>query len=104
MAKKTKDALEIVDRRYFSSDQATAELEDARGTAQIARDVFQLRTSAELTQQELAKRAGTTHSVIARVEDDGYDELSLTLLHRVAHVLNKRIEIRFLPLARRRTA
>jgi len=46
--------------------------------------VREMRESAELTQTELAKRVGTTQSVIARLEDAEYAGHSLTMLERIA--------------------
>ena len=44
-----------------------AELEEARFSAAIARQVHSLRKGAGLTQRQLAARVGTQHSVISRV-------------------------------------
>ena len=46
--------------------------------------VREMREDAGLTQAELAKRAGTTQSVIARLEDAEYSGHSLTMLERIA--------------------
>jgi ribosome-binding protein aMBF1 (putative translation factor) len=46
--------------------------------------VREMREDAELTQTELAKRVGTTQSVIARLEDAEYAGHSLTMLERIA--------------------
>ena len=43
-----------------------------------------MREGAGLTQTELAKKVGTTQSVIARLEDSEYTGHSLTMLARVA--------------------
>jgi len=75
-----------------------AELEEARASAEVARKVYALRTTAKLTQKELAGRVGTTPSVISRLEDDDYAGHSLAMLRRIAAALNKRVEIRFVPL------
>jgi transcriptional regulator with XRE-family HTH domain len=46
--------------------------------------VREMREDAELTQTELARKVGTTQSVIARLEDAEYTGHSLTMLERLA--------------------
>ncbi len=46
--------------------------------------VREMREGAGLTQVELAKRIGTTQSVIARLEDAEYTGHSLSMLERIA--------------------
>lgn len=46
--------------------------------------VREMRDGAGLTQTELAKRVGTTQSVIARLEDAEYTGHSLSMLERIA--------------------
>ena len=99
--KRTADALEIIDRRFFGTKKAKAELEEAQAGADVARKIYALRTDADLTQSELAKLVGTSRSVISRLEDDDYEGHSLTMLRRIAAALSKRVEIRFLPIRRR---
>ncbi len=97
---KTADAVDILKRRYFDGDpKRLAELEEARASAEVARQIYQLRSRAGLTQSQLAKLIGTSHSVISRLEDDDYQGHSLAMLRRIAAALGKRVEIRFLPLA-----
>jgi len=72
--------------------------------AEIARRIYQLRTKAGLTQQELADRVGTSKSAISRLENADYEGHSLSMLKRIAEALDKRVEIRFLPAKRLRTA
>ena len=102
--KKTSDALEIIDRRFFGTAKARHELEEAEASAEVSRLIHALRTRAGLTQRELAQRVGTTHSVISRLEDDDYEGHSLTLLRRIAGALGKRVVIRFVPDRRARRA
>ncbi len=103
--KTTTDAVDILHRRYFDDrPKARAELEDARASAEVARQIYELRTRARLTQKELAKLVGTSHSVISRLEDDDYQGHSLAMLRRLAAAVGQRIEIRFLPLAGAETA
>jgi len=46
--------------------------------------VREMREDAGLTQAELARKVGTTQSVIARLEDAEYTGHSLTMLERIA--------------------
>ncbi|MGA3098685.1 MAG: helix-turn-helix transcriptional regulator [Bryobacteraceae bacterium] len=55
---------------------------------------------AGLTQRQLAKKAGTTASVIGRLEEADYEGHSLAMLRRIAEAVGKRIEIRLLPAAK----
>jgi DNA-binding XRE family transcriptional regulator len=103
--KKSSGALAFVHRRYFAGKpERLAELEEARASAAIARQVYALRSRAGLTQKELAERVGTTPSVISRLEDDDYEGHSVSMLRRIAAALNKRVEIRFLPRRGKRAA
>jgi transcriptional regulator with XRE-family HTH domain len=55
-----------------------------------------------LSQRQLAKLIGTSASVICRLEDANYEGHSLAMLNRIAAALKQRVEIRFVPAARRR--
>jgi len=97
--KATTDAVEIMHRRYFEGKpERLQELEEERANAEVARQIYGLRQAAGLTQQELAKLVGTTPSVISRLEDADYEGHSLSMLRRIAAALDKRVEIRFVPL------
>ncbi len=101
--KQSTDAVEILHRRYFEGKpERLSLLEEERANAEIARKIYELRTKAGLTQRELAKLVGTTASVICRLEDADYEGHSLGMLRRVAAALNKRVEIRFGPMKRKR--
>ena len=75
-------------------------LDRSRVNAEVAQLVYEARAGAKLTQRELARRVGTTQSVIARLEDADYEGHSLTMLKRIATALNQWLEIRFSPLPR----
>lgn len=105
MAKKkhkpTHDAVEILHRRYIKDDPETlAELEKIQADNDVARKLYKLRMEAGLSQRELAALVGTTASVICRLEDADYEGHSMAMLNRIAAALNKRVEIRFLPIKR----
>jgi DNA-binding XRE family transcriptional regulator len=99
--KTTTDAVQILHRRYFEGKpDMLAALEEARANDEVARKIFELRTKAGLTQRQLAKLVGTTPSVICLLEEADYQGHSLSLLRRIAAALNRRVEIRFVPISR----
>ena len=84
----TTDAVAILLRRYIGEDPARkASLERERILAKVARQIFELRTQAGLSQRKLAERVQTTQSVISRLEDADYESHSLSMLQRIAEVL-----------------
>jgi DNA-binding XRE family transcriptional regulator len=101
--KPTRDGIEILHRRFYEGrPERIAELEEARATAAIARRVFDLREGAGLSRRELARVAGTSEMDIRRLEEDDYDGESLEMLRKIAHALNQRVDIRLLPVRRKR--
>jgi len=97
--KSTTNALEIIDAEFFSGKpDRLGELEQARADDAVARKILDLRTRAGLSQRGLARLVGTTASVICRLEDADYEGHSLAMLNRIAAALNRRVEIRFVPL------
>lgn len=101
--RKTRDAIEIIDARYFrGKPQMQAMLAEERANSDIARKIYALRSAASLTQRQLAKLVGTTASVICRLEDADYQGHSLAMLNRIAAALNKGVKIEFVPMPRRR--
>jgi predicted transcriptional regulator len=59
--------------------------------------IYEARTKAGLTQQQLAELVGTKQPVIARLEDADYEGHSLSMLQRVASALNQRLEMHLVP-------
>mgnify|MGYP000477655568 CR=1 FL=1 len=99
--KSTTDAVEILHRRFFQGrPERLKALEEARADDEVARKIYELRRKAGLTQAQLAKMIGTTASVISRLEDADYEGHSLAMLRRIAAALNRRVEIRFVPVRR----
>jgi ribosome-binding protein aMBF1 (putative translation factor) len=94
----TSDAVEIIDRRFFAGRKdLDAFYQEESANLDVARKIYDLRTSKGLTQRQLAKLVGTTPSVICRLEDADYEGHSLAMLRRIASALNQRVEIRFVP-------
>jgi ribosome-binding protein aMBF1 (putative translation factor) len=76
------------------SSEAQAGYEEARRAYEVGREVRRQREAANLTQQQLADRAGMTQSVIARLEAGG-TEPTLATLDRVARALGLELTIAF---------
>jgi len=96
-AGKTADALRILDRITGDDPKLRTMIADATINAEVAEMLYEARTRAGLTQEELARLAGTKQPVIARLEDADYNGHSLTMLQRIAKALNRRLEIRLTP-------
>ena len=98
----TSDAVDILHRRYVRDEAGKlAALEAIRADNAVARKIYDLRTKARLSQRDLAKLVGTSASAICRLEDAEYEGHSLAMLTRIAEALDRRVEIRFLPLRHR---
>lgn len=101
--KKTTDALRILHGRYVRGNrEAEAELDEARERLRLSTRLHEMREREGLTQQEVADRAGTARSVIARLEQPGYGKHTLSTLHRVAEALGYGVKVEFVPLRKRR--
>jgi len=88
------DAVKILHNRYIGKDpKRKKSLEKERRNAQIAQMIYDLRQKLGLTQEQLAKKIGTTQSVISRLEDDNYEGHSLEILLRITSALDKNLNI-----------
>jgi len=61
----------------------------------VAVQLAALREQAGLSQTELARKLKTTQQQISRLESPGYEGHSLSMLRRVARVLNARVRVIF---------
>lgn len=99
-AKKTTDALAILDRMAGGNPELRRLADEARVNAAVAQLIYAARNDAGMSQAELAERIGTKQSVISRLEDADYEGHSLRILHRIAIALGRSVEIRFSPPAK----
>ena len=91
-----RNAVDILwDEFYEGKPDRQKDLEKARLNCEIAGMVYDLREELGLTQAELAKRVGTTQSVISRLEAQDYEGHSLSMLYRIASACGKRLKIEF---------
>ena len=89
------DAVEILDRLIGDDEGLRAMIAEEEHKLAIAQLVYDARHEASLTQQGLAALIGTRQPVIARLESADYGGQSLTMLHRIAKALGKRLEVKF---------
>ena len=93
------DALQGLYDRYVGDDpERVAAYEKAVANANVATNIYELRTQSGLSQRELAARVGTTASVICRLEDADYEGHSMAMLRRVAAAVGQRVVISFVPV------
>jgi len=79
---------ELLQDKEFYSEYIQLEDEFA-----LAAQLIKARKRANLTQEDVAKRMGTTQSVVARLES-GHPMPSLRSLKRYAQAVNGKVEIR----------
>jgi predicted transcriptional regulator len=95
---KTNDGIKIIDKMNCDDAELQEMVAVASINAEVAQLIYEVRTKAGLTQKELAELIGTKQPVIARLEDADYEGHSLSMLQKIAHVLNQRIEIHLAPI------
>jgi len=91
----TSDAAEIMELEFGDDPEYQNIRAQERAKSQAARAIYEVRIGAGLSQAQLARLAGTTQSVISRLEDSDYDRHSLAMLERIAAALHRRVEVRF---------
>lgn len=93
---KKSSAVGILHRRYIKdSPERLASLEAERLNIRVAKALYDMRKGEELSQSDLAKRVGTTQSVISRLEDAEYEGHSLSMLQKIAEALGHEISVNF---------
>ena len=99
---RTTDAVEILDRMLGDSPEIRRMMAEEEVNLDIAQLVYDARTGAGLTQAALARKIGTTQSVISRLEDADYKGHSLAMLRRIGDALGQQIVLRLEPAPRKR--
>ena len=99
----TTSAVEILHHLYFENDPKMMQMIEAeRIKGDIAQRVYDLRETASLTQEQLAKKVETTAKVIDDLEMTDYGDDSIgdavLMLQRIAKATGKQIEFRIVPL------
>lgn len=90
--------LDNVKKRLLANPKVKAEYERQRHEFALSRSLIEARAKAGLSQDELAKRMGTTQSTIARLES-GKQLPSLRTLYRFAEATGTRAVIKLVKQA-----
>jgi ribosome-binding protein aMBF1 (putative translation factor) len=98
---KTRDALKILERVTGKRASIRRSIANARMNMEVAQMIYDARTKAGLSQQQLAEMVGSRQSVIARLEDADYRGHSLSMLQRIGNAVGQRLELRFVRASRR---
>src|SRR5581483_2221778 len=98
---KTSNALEILDRLTGKDSAIRQGIAKARVNLEVGQMIYDARTKAGISQNELAALIGSRQSVIARLEDADYQGHSLSMLQRIGNALGQRLELRFVSTKRR---
>ncbi len=91
------DAEKIIDRITGDDTELRKMIAEETVNVRVARLIYDARTAAKLTQQQLADLIGSKQPVIARLEDADYEGHSLSMLDRIATALGQRLQIHFVP-------
>lgn len=79
-------------KKWMKDSEYQREYEKLEPEFQIARQIIEARLKQALSQQDLAKKAGTGQAVISRLEGMNAKP-SISLLTRIAHALHVKINI-----------
>jgi ribosome-binding protein aMBF1 (putative translation factor) len=97
MAKKTTNALDIIRLETGVDPRTDRRIQAYRRPFEIAQMIYDARTAAGLTQQQLAELIGTKQPVISQLENADYHGQSLAMLERIAEALNLEVQLRLVP-------
>lgn len=97
--KLSSDAYRWAYDRYIKGDPEMEKYFDELGVkADIARQLYDLRNQAGLTQEQLADLVGIDPSVVDDIEETDYEGDFLAMASRIANALHRRMEVRLVPV------
>ena len=95
---KISSATAILDEMIGTDILLREAIAEQRINTHVARMVYEARTSAGLSQTQLAKKIGVKKSVIEQLEDADYEGNSLTILQRIGEALGRKVSIEWATL------
>jgi ribosome-binding protein aMBF1 (putative translation factor) len=91
------DAVTIMNEVLGNDPERRARIEQIKQDMAVGQQIYEARKAAGLTQAQLAKRVGTTQSVISDMEDAEYEGHSMPMLRRIASALDLAVVVSFIP-------
>jgi DNA-binding XRE family transcriptional regulator len=82
-------------REELKDPEFRRQYEEERQALQLAIKIAALREEKGLSQQELAKRMGTSQQAISRIESGQYEGFTLKTLEKIAEATGMKVKIDF---------
>jgi len=82
-------------REELKDPEFKSHYEDERQALKLAIKIAALREQKGLSQQELAKRMGTSQQAISRIESGEYEGFTLKTLEKIAEATGMKVKIDF---------
>lgn len=82
-------------RKELKDPEFRRQYEEERQALQLAIKIAALREQKGLSQQDLAKRMGTSQQAISRIESGQYEGFTLKTLERIAEATGMKVKIDF---------
>ena len=97
------EALQYAYEQIVGDDpKREADIEQEIVNVEAAQLIHDMRIRAGLSQRELARKVGTSASAINRLESADYDGHTLAMVRRIATAMNRRLELRAVPVRSRK--
>lgn len=97
------EALQYTYEQIVGDDpKRQTDIEQEIVNVEAAQLIHEMRTRAGLSQRELARKVGTSASAINRLESADYDGHTLAMVRRIATAMNRRLELRAVPVRSRK--
>lgn len=93
MAKTEWVTFEEMKTSALKDPEFSREYETLREEYKLAREVIELRKQRNMTQKELAEKAGTSQPAIARLESGQYHNVSMSFMRKIGKALGAFPEI-----------
>lgn len=93
----TKDGMEIIKKRFGIDPRTDPGVQSFAEDFRIAQLVYDARTAARLTPEQLAEKVGVAQEIIAQIEEADYEGNPLVVLRQIAKALHLELEVRLVP-------